>query len=106
MTLDDIAHMVWSLNVYFIYGVAAVLTVMLILYRIGLLRVPRSVALACWYAVILMALSWLAFHAAYFATHNPRDSGLATLARTLSFVPVYVCALVSAFAYPKKRPLS
>lgn len=104
--LDDIAYLLGSLNIYLIYGTAAALTVVPILYRTGLLRVPRLVALACWYAVILMALSWLAFHAAYFATHDPRDSGLGTLARTLAFVPVYVCALVTAFAYPKKRPLT
>ena len=104
MTLDDIAYMLGSLNIYIIYGTAAALTVVPILYRTGLLRVPRPLALVCWYAVILMAVSWLAFHAAYFATHDPRDSGLGTLARTLAFVPVYACALIVAFAYPRKRP--
>lgn len=102
--LDDIAYLLGSLNIYLIYGMAAALTVVPILYRTGLLQVPRLVALACWYAVIVIALSWLAFHAAYFATHDPRDAGLATLVRTLAFVPVYSCALIAAFVYPRKRP--
>lgn len=103
MTLDDIASILGSLNIYLIYGAAAVLTVILILNRLDVLMVPRQVALICWYGIILMALSWLAFHAAYYATHDPRDSGLATLAGVLAFVPVYVCALIAAFVYPKNR---
>lgn len=103
MTFDDITRMMGSWNIYLIYGAAVALTVVLTFYRIGVLRVPRWVALVCWYTVILMALLWLAFWAAYFAAHDPRNSGLATLARVLSFLPVYVCALIAAFVYPKKR---
>lgn len=103
MTLDEIADMLGSLNIYLIYGTAAALTVVLILYRIGVLGVPHGLATACWYGVIPMVLLWLAVWAAYFAAHDPRDSGLATLARILSFLPVYVCALIAAFVYPRKK---
>lgn len=103
MTFDDITRMMGSLNIYLIYGTAAALTVVLTLYRIGVLQVPRWVALLCLYSIILMALLWLAFWVSYSAAHDPRDSGLATLARVLSFLPVYGCAQISAFVYPKKR---
>lgn len=96
-------YLLGSLNIYLIYGLAAALTVLLIMYRIRMLEMPRWIALVCWYGVIVMAVSWLAFHTAYFATHNPRDSGLATVARTLAFVPVYVCALICAIFYPRRR---
>ena len=102
MTFEDLADMLGSVNIYVLYGVPAALTVGLILYRNGLLRMPRLLALAVWYAIIVTALFWLVFHMVYFATHNPRDSGMATLANILSFIPVYVCALIAAFVYPRK----
>ena len=103
MSMNDIGALIGKLNVFVVYGLAVVLTALVSVHRLGLARLPRALVLGCWYAVVAMAFSWLAFHVAYFLTHNPRDSGLAAIARMLSFVPVYVCALIVLFMYPKKQ---
>lgn len=63
---------------------------------------PRALLLIGWYSAVGLAVTWLGFHVLYYLTHNPRDSGLVTIARILGFAPVYVGALIVVFMYPKK----
>ena len=92
-----------DLNIFWIYGIVAIPTLLVLLDRLRLFKLPRPLLLLSWYAVVLLATSWLLFHVIYFFAHNPRDSGLATIARGLSFLPIYVYALILAFVYPMKR---
>jgi hypothetical protein len=103
MSMNDIGALMSKLNVFVVYGLAAGLTLLVIVHRVRLVRLPRALVLGCWYAVVAMAFSWLGFHVVYLLSHNPRDSGLAAIARILAFVPIYVCALIVLFMYPKKQ---
>lgn len=104
MNTDSIAALSNTLNPFVVYGFAAFLTLLVVLNRTQLITLPRPLVLICWYIVVGLAVLWLLFHIVYFFTHNPRDAGLVAIALALSFTPVYLCALILLFMYPKKRP--
>lgn len=91
-----------GIAVMVVYGVVAVLTLLVILRKARLIKLPRQFALVTWYAVIVIGLSWLLFFSVYMFLHHDGSSRLAGLAYILSFTPVYICGLVLLFAYPKK----
>jgi hypothetical protein len=102
MNMDSIRAHLNELNAFVIYGFAAFFTLLVILNRSRQITLPRPLVLIGWYTVVMLAVSWLLFHLIYFFTHSPRDGGLVLIAGTLSFIPVYVCALIVLFMYPKK----
>jgi small neutral amino acid transporter SnatA (MarC family) len=104
VNVDSILDFIYGLNPFVIYGFAVFLTLLVILRRTRPLALPRPLALISWYTVLALAVSWLVFHIAYFLNHDPRDVGLAVIGRILGFTPVYVCALIVLFMYPRKTP--
>lgn len=105
MTNDALSAVLGMVNLPVVYACAVALSLLVIGRKYRLLNVPRSVALASWYVVVGAACSWLLFHVLYLLTGDGRDIGLASLVHVLTFVPVYACALVLTFFYPRKRPV-
>ena len=105
MNIDSIGKYIWQLDPFLVYGFAIFLTLLVISNRTRLVTLPRPLVLFSWYAVIAIAVSWLLFHFVYLLSHDSRDVGLAVIARILQFSPVYLCALIVLFMYPKKIPV-
>ena len=105
MNNNDISVVLSKVNLPIVYACAVILTLLVIGRRYRLFDIPRLVALSSWYVVVVAACGWLLFHLLYLATGDKRDVGLASLVHVLTFVPVYLCALVLAFYYPGKPAL-
>ena len=104
MDMNYIGSLANTLNPFVVYGLPALLTLGVILHRARVVTLPRPLVLICWYSVVGLASMWLLFHIIYYTGRNPRDSGLVTIARIIGFAPVYLCAVILLFIYPKKPP--
>jgi len=71
-----------GIAVMVVYGVVAVLTLLVILRKARLIKLPRPFALVTWYAVIVIGSSWLLFFSVYMFLHHDGPSRLAALAYT------------------------
>jgi len=104
VNMESIGALTSSLNPFVVYGFAVFLTLLVILNRARLVILPRPLVLVSWYTVVVLAVSWLLFHGVYIFTHDAGRSRLVSFALILSFSPVYVCALIVLFMYPRKPP--
>lgn len=100
--MSSVEEFIYAVNPYTVYGFTILLTLLVILNRTPILTLPRSLVMVSWYSVVTLALSWLFFHIASLFNSQSQIVGLAVVARMLQFVPVYVCALIVLFMYPKK----
>ncbi|VXC63702.1 membrane hypothetical protein [Massilia sp. 9I] len=102
VNMNSIGALTSKLDIFYVYGFTAFLTLLVILHKLRLVVLPRPLILFSWYGVVGLAASWLAFHSLYFFSHHEGASRLVTYALIFSFIPVYICALVLLFIYPKK----
>lgn len=103
MKFNAISRILMELNLSVVYTIAVALTLIVVLHRTGVFIVPRAMALLSWYLVLFAAACWAFFHIIYLLAGDARDIGLASVVQLLTFVPVYVCALIVVFMYPKKE---
>lgn len=103
MKIDSIEAFIYALNPFFIYGLTILLTLVVVLNRLRVVKLPRSLVVLSWYAVVVLALSWLLFHVVSLLNSGSQIVGLASIARMLQFVPIYICAVIVLFMYPKKK---
>lgn len=102
MTTFAIENFIYAINPFLIYGFIILLTLVVVSNKMRLIMLPRLVVTISWFVVIGFALSWLLFHVfALLGTHS-QITGLAVIARILQYIPVYICAAVVLFMYPKK----
>jgi predicted PurR-regulated permease PerM len=62
MTYEAVIGGMSRMNPVLYMVLAIVLTLVLVFRRMDRFGISRSIALACWYVLVLFSLSWLAFH--------------------------------------------
>ena len=90
------------INQPIVYGLAVLMTLLVIGYRYRWISLPRTVALLNWSAVVGLAIGWPLFYVLCVLEGDIRDIDLVSIVVMLTFLPVYVCALVLLFFYPRK----
>ena len=103
--MDFIGGLSNTLNPFVIYSVSALLTLLVILDRRKKIALPRIIILVSWYLVITIAVLWLLFHIAYMLKHEDGASRLVAYSLIFSFLPVYICAGILLFIYPRRKSL-
>jgi hypothetical protein len=103
MTYEAIIGVMSRMNPILFMVLAIALALVVVFRRIDRFGISRSVALACWYVLVLFSLSWLAFHVIDLFSQKDRQSGLTSVVYLISFSPVFLCAIIVAFMYPKAR---
>jgi hypothetical protein len=101
--MEFIGGLTSGLNLFIIYGFSAFLTLLVILDRKQKIIFARPLILISWWLVVTVAVSWLLFHVVYMLKHEDGASRLVAFSLILSFLPVYVCAVVLLFTYPARR---
>ena len=92
-----------KMNPFVCLAVAVVLMLVVIFRRIDRFGIPRSLALVCWYILVIFSLAWIVFHAVDMFSQGDYLGGVTSVVLLISYSPVYICAIVAAFMYPKSR---
>jgi amino acid permease len=103
MTYEAIIGVMSRMNPILYMVLAISLTLVIVFRKRDRFGISRSIALACWYVLVLFSLLWLAFHVVDLFSQRDRQSGLTSVVYLISFLPVFLCAIIAAFMYPKAR---
>ena len=104
---NNIVHAVMNLtNLPMVYGCAVLMTLLVIGYRYRWISVPRPVALLSWLAVVGIAVGLPLYYLLYILDSDAAGDNFFSIVQMLSFLPVYLCALVLLFFYPKKQGIN
>lgn len=103
MTYEAIIGVMSGMNPIWYMVLAIALTLVIVFRKMDRFGISRSIALACWYVLVLFSLSWLAFHVVDLFSQKDRQSGLTSVVYLISFLPVFLCAIIVSFMYPKAK---
>jgi hypothetical protein len=103
MTYEAVIAGMSRMNPLLYMVIAIVLTLVVVFRRIDRFGISRSIARACWYVLVLFSVSWLAFHVIDLFSQRDRQSGLTSVVYLISFSPVFLCAIIVTFMYPKAK---
>lgn len=99
---DAITEVITKMNPFICFAIAIVMTVVVLMHKLKRFHVSRLLALFCWYFLVIFSVSWLLFHVVDMFTQKENLASVVSYAYIISYTPVYLCAVVAAFMYPKK----